>query len=655
MAGRQPAYRVLGAVGSVAVALIAAFGAVSNAGSQQPATAKKSVTGADPAWPAVERVLRAELEGLSGAYVPVDRREQLAAVLEQSPDSAAARWQSGFVRNGNQWRSFDETAPLTAETDLLEKYRDRRREAASTPAGQIELADWCRRHRLREQERAHLQAAMNLAPAADHSAVLERLGHAQFGNVWLSREQIEQWQALNRRTELALKRKGTRIEKLAERLDGSPRQQETAVAALRQLTDADLIPVIEYTFCGRSEPGATAAVEAFGKMDGYEATLALAKQAAFSNWPAVRKQATKLLKGRRFEDFVPALIGLLATPVTKQVAPSQLYYVEGTRADHRGAIAQFVILSGYILARETNDQFQVAVMHQVDYRLTEALQGYFVRFRGGFHLEPEGGGQTNFSTVNAQLTAARISNDTLRNAADKEKLIQETVDAVNERTDVLNRRVVAVLAAVAERDPNPDPANWWQWWSEFTDTQLAARKETVVVAEDAEYVGDPYLRIRRRSCFAAGTPVWTDSGPVPIEQVQVGDRVLSQNIDSGELTYKTVLCTTVRPAKPLVSLKFGDESIVATGGHRFWATGEGWTKACDLRANALIRTVTGNSAVRAVETGPTAETYNLVVDSFHNYFVGRAGILVQDLPLPQPTNVVVPGLARTGTASHAKK
>ncbi|HEY2250200.1 MAG TPA: polymorphic toxin-type HINT domain-containing protein, partial [Planctomycetaceae bacterium] len=326
-----------------------------------------------------------------------------------------------------------------------------------------------------------------------------------------------------------------------------------------------------------------------------------------------------------------------------------------------GPNGQFVLLSGYILARETQDQFQVAVMNQVDYRLTEALQGNFVRFRGGFHLEPETGGNSSRNPRNlaASLNGARASNDVARSAADeayeKEKLVTATVDAVNARTDELNQRVVAALVGVTGRDANPDPANWWQWWSDFTDTQLAGGKGTVIVAEDTNYVGDPYLRIRRRSCFAAGTPVWTESGPVPIESIKIGDRVLAQNIENGELAYKTVLCTTIRPAKPLVSLQIGDETITATSGHRFWVTGEGWTKARDLVPKTLIHTVTGNSAIGSVETGPTAETYNLVIESYHNYFVGRAGFLVQDLPLPQPTNAIVPGLARASTASHVIK
>ncbi|HEY2252591.1 MAG TPA: hypothetical protein VGH74_16070, partial [Planctomycetaceae bacterium] len=81
-------------------------------GASLAAGKKKTADKADPALPVVERVLRSEADGPSAdgrsANRPVDRREQLATALEQNPDSEAARWQSGFIRAGNQWRSFDE-------------------------------------------------------------------------------------------------------------------------------------------------------------------------------------------------------------------------------------------------------------------------------------------------------------------------------------------------------------------------------------------------------------------------------------------------------------------------------------------------------------------------------------------------------------------
>jgi hypothetical protein len=41
-------------------------------------------------------------------------------------------------------------------------------------------------------------------------------------------------------------------------------------------------------------------------------------------------------------------------------------------------------------------------------------------------------------------------------------------------------------------------------------------------------------------CFIAGTMVWTDNGLVPIDQLKVGDSVLSQPESTGEKAYRKV-------------------------------------------------------------------------------------------------------------------
>ena len=50
----------------------------------------------------------------------------------------------------------------------------------------------------------------------------------------------------------------------------------------------------------------------------------------------------------------------------------------------------------------------------------------------------------------------------------------------------------------------------------------------------------------------------TQTGLVPIEQVKIGDRVLSQDPETGELAYKVVLDTTERPASPMLRITVGD-------------------------------------------------------------------------------------------------
>ncbi len=65
-----------------------------------------------------------------------------------------------------------------------------------------------------------------------------------------------------------------------------------------------------------------------------------------------------------------------------------------------------------------------------------------------------------------------------------------------------------------------------------------------------------------------------------IENVKVGELVLTQNTESGELAYKPVLNTTIRPSGPLVEIRIGDRLVRCAKGHPFWvpekvADGEG--------------------------------------------------------------------------------
>ncbi|HVW01085.1 MAG TPA: polymorphic toxin-type HINT domain-containing protein, partial [Planctomycetaceae bacterium] len=101
---------------------------------------------------------------------------------------------------------------------------------------------------------------------------------------------------------------------------------------------------------------------------------------------------------------------------------------------------------------------------------------------------------------------------------------------------------------------------------------------------------------------------------------------------------------TVGPARQLLRVTAGTDTLTCTDGHRFWVPREAWTKARELRPNDLLHTATGAIPVTSLSEGAVAETHNLVVADFHSYFVGKQALLVQDLPLPLSTNCVVPGL-----------
>ena len=146
------------------------------------------------------------------------------------------------------------------------------------------------------------------------------------------------------------------------------------------------------------------------------------------------------------------------------------------------------------------------------------------------------------------------------------------------------------------------------------------------------------------SCLVAGTLIQTSTGLVPVESVQIGDLVVSQNVETAELTLKPVILTTVRPPKTTIKIKAGSETIEATGGHLWWVSGHGWVKSRELKPGMMLHTATGTTEVEETVENPTPQpTYNLVVDEFHTYFVGPQRVLSYDNTLLKPTLRQVPG------------
>jgi hypothetical protein len=151
-------------------------------------------------------------------------------------------------------------------------------------------------------------------------------------------------------------------------------------------------------------------------------------------------------------------------------------------------------------------------------------------------------------------------------------------------------------------------------------------------------------RMTNTHCLVAGTLVWTAGGPMAVEQIQRGDLVLSQDVETGELAFKPVLRTVQTKRGPTVEFTAGRESIGCSGGHVFWVSGDGWKQASELESGMLLHAVDGGVPVRSLKAGEEAATYNLVVADFGTYFVGQQKILAHDYTLRSATNALVPGL-----------
>ena len=141
------------------------------------------------------------------------------------------------------------------------------------------------------------------------------------------------------------------------------------------------------------------------------------------------------------------------------------------------------------------------------------------------------------------------------------------------------------------------------------------------------------------SCFVAGTPVLTEEGDRPIEDVTVGDYVWAWDEATGTTELKQVVETYVNETSELTHIFVNGEEIVATPTHPFYCPVKGWTDAAHLRAGDILVLVNGEYVVvekiqHELLENPV-KVYNFQVQDYHTYYVAESGILVHNRCLPE--------------------
>ena len=136
-------------------------------------------------------------------------------------------------------------------------------------------------------------------------------------------------------------------------------------------------------------------------------------------------------------------------------------------------------------------------------------------------------------------------------------------------------------------------------------------------------------------CFIAGTLVTTRSGLKPIEEIAIGDYVLSRNEETGETSYKKVTDTLVRSTQEICTIELETGKIKSTTGHLFMVKDKWWKPAVELMAGDVLETVNGQcQVVKSIiveEKGYPVTTYNLTVEDNHTFFVNDEGVLTHNM------------------------
>lgn len=149
---------------------------------------------------------------------------------------------------------------------------------------------------------------------------------------------------------------------------------------------------------------------------------------------------------------------------------------------------------------------------------------------------------------------------------------------------------------------------------------------------------DPYpipeLKECAGYCFIAGTLVHCENGLKKIEDVQIGDKVLAYNEETGEQAYKTVLHLFRNESKDWTGITVNDNEIVSTPGHKYYLPLlKQWISAQDLKVGNTVLLSNGQLAkvqsTRSIHYDTPQTTYNFEVEDFHTYYV-ETGVLVHN-------------------------
>lgn len=612
---------------SVVVTAVAVFALIARSGLAQ-APAVPNLVGLAPEV-AAAKLYTAAVEAELAGNGP-ERNLLLRQALRFSPDLAPARWRLGELRDGDAWRTIDDAAARWAVDPRLFEYETRRNAATDDLANNLALARWAKKSALANEAAVHWRRVLRDDRGNEEAA--RSLGLRKLNGRYYPHDDYKVAAANVRRAKQAAKDWAPKLAAIRRDL-ASPviAERNRGLAELRAITDRDALATLqaEFSIADPREPfrtvDETAATFARDKAWNLEyvallarwpevaATNALVREAVLSPVEDVRLAAADVLAERPAHHYVPRLLAGLVAPIDARITLTldgrgrvfyrRTFFREGPLAD---AVATY------------DDFYQNFVVAPVFY-----ADGYVedVVFE-----EP---------VPRSQVTAL----------ASNAVAVRAAVKRSNAQIERMNSRIVAAASRATGVDLPVDAATWWSWWQEYNELYVPAVKplyERTYANYYAPYpVAGYYYPV---SCFAAGTTVMTKVGARPIETIRVGDSVLAQNAETGELAFKAVLDRTTRPAAPLLSIGLGQQTIRVTRGHPFWVVGENWQMAKHLRPGDRLHTVAGPIPITEITESAPAATYNLVVDDWHNYFVSDRRVLVHDNAPQRPTVMRLPGV-----------
>jgi Pretoxin HINT domain len=585
-----------------------------------------------------------------------ERTKHLALAVLYDPSHALARGLLGMVSYQGKWGRVEVVGEQIQKDPAyriaMREYLDRRARTADKADAQLKLAAWCDQKGLKAQAATHYEQVIQLDPTRE--TAWKHLGFKKQGNRWVKPDLAAAAKQEVERQKQADKHWKPIVEKLRDDLKSKDAARRArAERALADIDDPRAVPMIWRLLVAGADGSPMAAIATLNHIDGPSASNALAALAIFSPRADVQRLAAESLIRRDLRDIMTRLIGLIKKPFKYQVRPvggpgsTGVLFVEGEKFNVQRVyrsmpINPSLLPSGAQSLSSAINAFNSSPVSPLSasLRLENQLDFPAASTVDPFDALAAQVRNSAMSSRDAQASIGQLERVRQANTTLQQSLAQDVraIDAINEQINEINRRVLPIVETASGQRLGAEPEKWKGWWTDQLGYALQA-SEPATKPTFTDFV-DASSWSASLECFGQGTLVHAAGGPKAIETIQAGDRVLTQNTSTGVLSYQPVMAIHKTANSATFRVTIDDDAIIATGIHRFWKTGKGWTMARDLKAGDRLRVPGGVVAVRSVVSDKKQTVYNLDIAENRDFFVGRQGVLVHDSnfvkPVPEP-------------------
>jgi Pretoxin HINT domain len=156
-------------------------------------------------------------------------------------------------------------------------------------------------------------------------------------------------------------------------------------------------------------------------------------------------------------------------------------------------------------------------------------------------------------------------------------------------------------------------------------------------ADDAARHLDDVARRPPCGCFSEDTQVLTEDGSKSIQDIKIGDKLVSRDENDGAQGVSEVQELHIYHGRELFGLvteatNGARTELTLTDDHPVWVFDKGWTKSRDLAIGDYVSDVSGerHRVIEFASRGHKGKTFNFTVSNDSTYAVGSGGIWVHN-------------------------